>query len=331
MNSRSKKNKLNLFLYGDDWVRHLSDVLNSQPELGICADYSEYPEIRPWHLFLKAMRANVLMRVGVRPGAKGKRLYLLDIMWFLFEKIWPSKSIIYYWIGTDVLDALKDNSRLEKNFFQRRINKSFHFSNAPWLAEELKSIGIYSEIVLFPVGKVTPPKNDEIKWTEKFTVLTYIPDGRFEFYGGLAFINSAWRMPNTRFVVVGGDGKWLDSVPPNLSFLGYVKNMNEIMNQTHVVVRQVEHDAIGGTVREGLFYARHVIYSYPIENTYLVNWGDSDGLYKTLALLEEKFKIGQLQPNFQGRKFATEVWNPDALLGSFSSSLFKILLHNSSK
>lgn len=323
MNLKNKK-ILNLFLYGDDWVRHLSDVLNERPDLGIRADYFEYPEIRPWRIFLKAMHADVLMRVGVRPGAKGKRLYLLDIMWFLFEIIWPSKSIVYYWIGTDVLDALRDSSNVKSHIFQRKLKKAFHFSNAPWLADELKTIGINSEVVLFPVGKVTPPKIEEIEWSQQFTILTYIPDGRFEFYGGRALVKSALRMPNTRFVVVGGDGKWLEKIPSNLFFLGYVNNMAEVINKAHVVVRQVEHDAIGGTVREGLFYAKHVVYSYPIENTHLVMWGDSDGLYKTLALLEEKFKLGQLEPNLEGRKYATATWNPDVLLEKFASSLFRI-------
>jgi hypothetical protein len=312
---------LHIFLYGDDWVQHLACIVNQRPDLGIVADYCEYPEVRPWRILAKVLRADVLMRVGVRPGAKGKRLYLLDCMWWIFQRLFRSKRTIYYWIGTDVLDAAKERQLGKRGRFGDALRRGRHFANAPWLAEELRGIGVDSEQVLFPVGKVSPPEQSHIEWPSEFTVVAYIPDGRSEFYGGEAFAAVAWRMPHARFLVVGGNGSWLMETPPNLKFLGYVQDMGSVLNQAHVVVRQVEHDAIGGTVREGLFYARHVIYSYPLVHTAYARWGDQTDLHRILSEWQQQFQQGELHPNWAGRAYAMEAWDPERLLRTFTVAL----------
>lgn len=314
---------LRLFLYGDDWVQHLAHVVNKRPDLGITADYCEYPEIRPWRILVKVLAADVLMRVGVRPGARGKRLFLLDCMWWFFQRLFWTKQTIYYWIGTDVLDAVRERQCDDKVRFADSIQRGHHFANAPWLAEELRGLGIESDLVLFPVGKVSPPEESFIEWPALFTVLTYIPDGRAEFYGGSAFAMAARRMPNVRFLVVGGRGRWLVDPPPNLKFLGHVQDMRRILNEAHVVVRQVEHDAIGGTVREGLFFARHVVYSYPLPHTSFSRWGDAVSLHATLMGWHELFQSGGLSPNWEGRRYAIAAWDPEQLLKEFTEALIR--------
>lgn len=309
---------LHLFLYGDDWVQHLAHIINRRPDLGVFADYCEYPEVRPGRIFAKVLRADVLMRVGVRPGAKGRRLYLLDCMWWVFQRLFRSKRTVYYWIGTDVLAAVKERQLGMRGRFGDALRRGHHFANAPWLAEELREIGVDSELVLFPVGKVSPPEQSHMEWPSGFTVLAYIPDGRSEFYGGAAFAAAARRMPDARFLVVGGNGSWLADAPPNLEFLGYVNDMGSVLNRAHVVVRQVEHDAIGGTVREGLFYARHVVYSYPLPHTAYARWSDPAGLLSVLSKLQKQFQQGDLHPNWAGRAYAMEAWDPERLLKTFA-------------
>lgn len=312
---------MHLFLYGDDWVRHLSQVINTSKGHSLTSDYCEYPAINPLMLFSKVLRANVVMRVGVRPGSVGKRLFLLDSLWWLFTKIFWHKKFIYYWIGTDVLEATRDCKQGYSSFFSYAYTQSIHFSNAPWLKEELSKVGIESDLVLFPVGKVPPPPSENIEWPEAFTVVSYVPDGRHIFYGGEALVVAARKMPHIKFLIVGGIGTWLREKPANLTFLGFVKNMDEVINRAHVVIRHVEHDAIGGTVREGLFYARHVVYSYTIPYTLYAAWGDTDALCSAIASLYSDFTNGNLTPNVRGRDYALTEWNPSILLDRFCQAL----------
>ena len=313
--------KLRLFLYGDDWVGHLAKILNAHPAHGIIAEYCEYPEIRPWKIFPKALNADILMRVGVRPGCKGRRLFFLDCIWWIFQTFVRSKQTIYYWIGTDVLDLKRERSENKYMRFSGASQRARNFSNAPWLATELTDLGVVNELVLFPVGKVSPPESSRIRWPSHFTVLAYIPDGRSEFYGGDTLVEAALQFPEIRFQVVGGIGSWLESIPPNMEFLGFVQDMDTILNNVHVVVRQVEHDAIGGTVREGLFFARHIVYSYPLPHTSYAPWSDKKHLCQILSDWHRAFLMGQLEPNWDGRFYAINAWDPEVLLENFVGAM----------
>lgn len=308
---------MHIFMYGDDWVRHLAKVVGQHPEGGMTADYCEYPQINPFILLRKVWRADTVMRVGVRPGGVGKRLFFLDCLWWVIAKFLKNKRVIYYWIGTDVLDASRQYKLGRNSIFSYAYRDNIHFSNAPWLRDELRQIGIESDLVLFPVGKVLPPALTGIEWPSRFAILAYVPDGRSAFYGGDVLMEAARRLPSIDFLVVGGCGSWLQQKPANVTFLGYVQDMGRVINQVHVVVRQVEHDAIGGTVREGLFYARHIIYSYPLPHTHCVSWGDVDALCNCLTALYAKFEQGFLSPNIKGREYATREWEPEKLLNAF--------------
>jgi len=312
---------MKIFFYGDDWVRHLANLLNSRPDLGISADFCEYPDVQLLKIWRKVVSADAIVRVGVRPGAPGKRLLIIDCIWWLAAKLIPQKRVIYYWIGTDVLDAVREFKAGHYPWFARQATSATHFSNAPWLKDELEEIGLSSRLVLFPVGKVSPPPESELKWPSELTVLTYIPDGRAAFYGGPEIVAAARCLPEIRFLVVGGNGGWLQSPPKNIKFLGQVSNMSEILNQSNVVVRLVEHDAIGGTVREGLFFARHVVYSYPLPNTCHVAWKDDNGLCTVLRSFNSTLTRGALSPNLEGRAYAIAEWSPDRLLQEFARAL----------
>jgi len=313
-----------VFMYGDNWVEHLRAIYNERPDLGIDIRCMEYPDVSIYKLIKNFIWADVVVRVGVRPGAPGKRLLILDLVWVVMDFILRGNKVVYYWIGTDVLDALISfKPRRFFGFLNFAKNKK-HLANAVWLVDELQQIGIKSRLSLFPVAMVNPPSINEIKWPEKFSVLTYIPDGRSEFYGGEAFLEAALSMPDVDFFVVGGHGGWLLDKPVNLYFLGYVSDMEKVINNVNVVVRLVKHDAIGGTVREGLFFARHVIYSYNLLNTIYVPWGDSLSLIKELKKLKKCFDSGLLEKNIKGHEYAVSEWSPDVLMKSFASEIANI-------
>jgi hypothetical protein len=315
---------IRLFVYGGDWARILADLANTKGDGRISARWVGFPRINPLLLFREVRQADIVLRVGVRPGGIGKRPFVLDIYWQLFRWFWPRKSFVYFWIGTDVLQALEERQSGTTPYFLKLAQTAHHFANAPWLKEELASIGVPSEVVLFPSGKVNPPPAESIAWPERFTVMAYIPDHRHTFYGGEEFLNAARQLPDVRFFVTAGSGAWAKQITGNLHFLGYRDDMAELFNAAHVVVRQVRHDAIGGTVREALFYARHVVYSYPLPHTHLVAWGDSDGIVRTIRRLRDQFNAGLLAPNHAGREYALDEWSPPRLIDALTNQLLTV-------
>ena len=316
---------IRLLTYGSNWSEHLANLIASSEDCLIYARHICISDINPIKLVWAVFRADMVMRVGVRPGRAGKRFVALDLLWLIFQLIWPRKIYLYYWIGTDVLHALEDKAKNQSSFFFNASRKFHHFANAPWLKDELASIGINADVVLFPTGMVNPPSTSEIEWPSRFCVLAYIPDHRHQFYGGEEYVTVARRVPDVEFLIVGGVGDWIKDKPDNVKFLGRREDMIGVYNSAHVVVRQVRHDAIGGSVREGLFFARYVIYSYPLPHTYQVAWGDADELLNKLSELRRRFINGQLMPNNAGREYALSAWDPEKMLAVFCRKLYSLL------
>ena len=70
-------------------------------------------------------------------------------------------------------------------------------------------------------------------------------------------------LPMIHFNVIAGNGNWVHNKLPNLTFWGWQQDMGQFYRDSVVVMRMVEHDALGpGTVLEGLAASRHAIYSY---------------------------------------------------------------------
>lgn len=308
--------QVHLLAYGDDWATLLAETLNRAGS-HIAARSIEFPCVNPVRLTREVARADVIVRLGVRPGGPGKRFLLLDTLWQMYKCLWPRKTFIYYWIGTDVMQAVAEFAAGNRPYFLIRSLADVHLANAPWLAEELHTIGLTPQTVLFPVSRAAPPARNTLTWPDRFAVMAYIPDHRHGFYGGDSLVEAARRLPEVEFLVTAGTGDWLSAPPDNVKFLGMRNDMGRIYNSVHAVVRQVQHDAVGGTVREGLFYARHVIYSYPLPHTLHVAWQDTDRLVDTISHLYQQFRSGRLQPNFAGRDFALQAWAPDTLMNRF--------------
>jgi len=256
---------------------------------------------------LAAVRnADVLMRVGFRPGARTARGIAFDVLWSVYRRLNRRARAAHFWVGTDVLKTLNDvrSDKIVGSVLRRAVG-DIHLATAPWLIEELNQIGIESQYVLFfdklpeDVIAIEPPT----VFPQPFTVLTYIPDSRPEFYGATSIHDCARILPEIRFEVVGGEGRWAKSPLPNLHFLGW-QNMADCLKRTSVLVRMVEHDGMGGTVRQALAAARHVIYCYPVPHVYTVAFGDTVTLIATIRALHGTAINGGLAPNLAGREYA---------------------------
>lgn len=245
--------------------------------------------------------ADLLMRIGFRPGAMTPLGILFDTFWSMLRRVNSRAAGAYYWIGTDVLNAVREvkANRTRAPFW--RSFQDIHIADAPWLVSELQEAGLAAKQIHFPSPILKSATIPDLP--KKFSVLTYIPERRYRFYAGPAIAEAARRLPHIQFKVVAGTGQWLKAPLPNLEFLGWQSDMAPLYRDCTVLLRMLEHDALGATVQEGLCFARHVIYTYPVPFTNLVNNGDVDGLVSTLSDLYARHELGTLRPNIEGWRY----------------------------
>lgn len=305
------------------WVRTLRDGLSERIPDG---RYGAWEISGPASLFSRAgwraaLRANVLVRVGFRPGARTLRGRLFDAVWGVVELLNPEACRVVYWIGSDVLKAVTERAGHSKT--PSWAMRYAHLAGAPWLRAELDSIGVRAEHVRFPAT----PFYDSPKvsaFDSQFRVLSYVPDAKPEFYGGEQLLEAARRLPDVPFRIAGTNGAWAKSAPASVEFLGWVSDMNAEYDRATVVVREVEHDSLGGTVVEGLMRARHVVYSYEVPYTVCVPFGDVDGLAETIAELKSRFDRGELGLNLHGREYALEAFDPQKGYAALHTALIGV-------
>ncbi len=267
-----------------------------------------------------AMAADILLRMGYRPGARTWRGRLFDGLWAFLRTLNPRAKAVHYWIGTDVLHTLQDHrsGRLRQGPL-RRAQEDLHWADAPWLVEELAEVGLKARYIALPVPlrEVQPPA----RLPAPFTVLTYIPDTRPEFYDGPTILRAAQALPGIRFEVIGGEGAWVRSPLPNLTFFGWQKDVRPFLARASVVVRLVRHDGMGGTVLEALQAGRHVIYSQSIPCVTVVPYQDPEALESALRGLHERFEAGDLAPNLAGHRYVQEMFDLQQRCDAYLSDL----------
>jgi glycosyltransferase involved in cell wall biosynthesis len=154
----------------------------------------------------------------------------------------------------------------------------------------------------------------------EFSVLSYVPGARFAFYGGPTIMAAARRLPDVRFDIVGR-GDPVPGAPPNVRWHGWVDDMAERYADATVVVRIPEHDAYGGTVVEGLFNARHIVYSYDVPFVRRVSPVTADGLVEALGDFRTAHIEGRLRANLDGRAYALEEFDERRVANALAALL----------
>ena len=296
------------------WTTRLAQLLNEHAPTSIVA-----LPVTSWRDLANLRKIDVFVRVGYRPGASTWRGVGFDSLWRLARNVLPRTGRAYYWIGTDVANACADERGRRSWRFRTECEQATHFAGAPWLADELRAIGVPAIPLLFPgwlplVSELPPLPN-------QLTVATYVPDTRHEFYGSTEILAVAAAFPDIDFRVFGGQGAWLPSPPKNLHFEGWLDDVAAVYERSTVLLRLTAHDALGGTVREALALGRHVIFSYAVPYTNFVRFGDVDGLIQALAKLRKSHQQGQLSLNTDGALFAQAQFNPRTLTLSFLAAL----------
>ncbi len=255
----------------------------------------------------------VIMRTGYRVGASTARGRLFDRYWSLLRRALPAAVPCHYWLGTDVLNTLEEAraGTLRQAIFAS-ARDDLHLADAPWLVSELESVGLHATTAHVPQPYRAPSVT--LPLPREFSVLTYLPTDRFDFYGGATILEVARRLPGVQFDVVGSRGDTAPSAPDNVRWHGWVDDMAARYASATAVVRIPRHDGFGATVIEGLLNARHVIYTHEVPFVRTVSPPSPENLAAALAELEDAHSTGRLTPNLAGRSYALEEFNEARLV-----------------
>lgn len=293
------------------FCRRLEEMLKAYSPRELRVEHAGVPDDGLRGLLRVSSGADVLLRVGMRPGAAKPRGVAFDTLWSFLRSRNPKARTVFYWIGTDVMDALNDARGSRHTRFFRKSIADTHIAGAPWLVDELDSIGIKARTVLVP-GPL--PEVAEVRpMPVRFNVLSYVPETRHAFYGSDVIYNLAVDFPAIDFNIIGGRGDWCPEPRPNLHFHGYVNDTGPYYSGASLVLRLVPHDGMGGTVIEALIHARHVLFTYKVPHTHHVSLSDYSALVTTISNLYEMHSAGSLGTNISGREYALARWNVHAV------------------
>ena len=201
------------------------------------------------------------------------------------------RPIVKHWVGSDVLRAADDAVRE-----QNRANYIEHWADAPWLADELSHAGIEAKVVpVSPIAAVPPMPLPP----PPLTVLSYLPDDKYEFYGAQIVYELARCLPDVRFLVLASERRGRPA-PDNLEFIGYHDDVHPVYARSHVLVRMPDHDGMSQMILEALNHGRYAIWNYNLEG--VIKATTAAEAVARLQELRERLAAGTLPPNDVGRE-----------------------------
>ena len=188
-----------------------------------------------------------------------KYFYIFVIRYLL------KKKIIVHFVGSDIL-------RLKKVKYFDRLNwilalKSAHriFVGAPWHVDELKNYLKTESLILF--FNNYEREREPIPFPYQFTVLSYLPPGKPDFYGEKLIKGLIEKYPEIKFIILGIN-KFSYFTNVETKQIDYDTDMMEIYKQTSLLIRLTKHDGFSSMVLEALSLGRNVIWTYKIPHCF---------------------------------------------------------------
>lgn len=222
------------------------------------------------------------------------------------------------WVGTDVITATAafKSGKYRKDYIENAV----HFCEVNWIQDELKAIGINADIVNFASFDKKFQLMNPI--SQKFTVLTYIPNQRSEFYGPNLFLNVARSFPDINFIIAGTKAEEYQPLPENVKALGWVEDMDSLYADVHLCVRIPEHDGLSTFILESLARGKDVIYKYPFD--YCLQAGNEMEFKSVLQSRYSLFINGLWESNRSGAEFIANEFNSTQILGELKKRIIEI-------
>ncbi|HTE86393.1 MAG TPA: glycosyltransferase [Dehalococcoidia bacterium] len=219
------------------------------------------------------------------------------------------RPIVMHWLGSDITYALAAAARGRAS--SRLVTRPTHWTEVVWTADELRPLGIRAEVVALTSTRFV---REAQPLPDTFTVLTYLPVARPDFYGRALVMRLAEALPEVRFIVVGsasavGEGLVPSHVPANVEFLSWVEDMAPVYARSTVLLRMAEHDGLSFMVLEALAAGRHVIWNHPLECVLYA--ADEAQARDRLELLLGEHRAGPLALNASGRRSVMETHSPE--------------------
>ncbi len=217
------------------------------------------------------------------------------------------KRVVMHWVGSDILNA--KNDYFNKKYNPVYIVKCIHLTDTPWFVEELKKIGINSQYI--PLINFSSLKVVNKNFPEKFKVLIYIPQNNQKFYGIERIAKIANYLPDLEFDVIGTKEPII-SCPSNVLFHGWVKNVNDFIQDSVVSIRIPEHDGLSFFVLESLFNMRYVLYNNPLPHT--ENVKTDEDIISKLRHFKQLFNSKMLPLNEEGNLWVQKEFSDKNIL-----------------
>jgi len=233
------------------------------------------------------------------------------------SRVLRKKRVVLFWCGSDVLFAQKEYAK--KKSVDSWIAEKVHWAGAPWLAEEVRAMGLKCEYV--PITWV-PPVSKLYPLPQEFSVLCYTPTTeRLTLYGIDQVLEVARAMPAVRFNIVGLlPGQKLDA-PDNVQLHGWITDMAPFYQEATVVWRPTLHDGMSFMALEALAHGRHVIWSYHAPG--VVHSRTAGVARVELERLLELHRNRSLELNYAGAEFVAKHFSPavirDGMLSGWRS------------
>jgi hypothetical protein len=279
------------------------------------AEYAGHPgrAVRAWlSLLPKLARADLLYFIGSRIERNSPQDLLLRLR---------RRPTVIHWVGTDVQIALDEAARGRASMRLKR--RPTHWCDAPWLVDELRTIGVRAEHVALPIPIDTaePPP-----LPQRFRVLLYLPVDAYdrEVFDMETLMKLPLAFPDVAFTLIPSPADTLPApLPPNLETPGYITDMAALYRETTVMVRLTTHDGTSFMAVEAMSAGRYVIWTFPMEGAILAR--GFEGVSAALRLLIEQHNAGTLPLNEAGRAFVRKAFDPERLLAALDARLQRLL------
>jgi glycosyltransferase involved in cell wall biosynthesis len=226
----------------------------------------------------------------------------------LFKKV-----RVMHWVGTDI-DVARRNPAILTSLRHQLVT---HLTEVEWEAEELRTLGIDAKIAPLPL-RFSPPRSMPSLPSE-FTVLTYLPRSRTDFYGKreLEFVVRAFRGCPVRFLIVGGGTANVPLDAP-VEDLGWRYSLDEIYARSSALLRFTPRDGLSLMVLEALAFGRHVLWTrtFPFVRHVL----NVEGIVETLQELLNLNEAGKLEPQLDAAQFVRTTYDRERCLNGITST-----------